>query len=185
MTALAAINPLAPPALFSTTTGYPRAADILSMRSCAMISGGPPGGDDTTSLTGRSGKACAPWKSDSCTMHASREVTIFCFMVFPWDVPCPLRAIQIDVGSGPQYCTRKLMPKNSINRVGNSATKITRSQVLARYVSGNSSRYLGRLRQDCPSTCARTGTLIVPISGLSTVIMSPGFTGPTPLVVPL
>ena len=55
-------DPIVPPApidRFSTITGCPRMAAILSDRSRAMTSGGPPAVDGTTSLIGRSGNACA------------------------------------------------------------------------------------------------------------------------------
>src|SRR3954471_818004 len=68
MTDRAAIVPPAPPARFSMMTGWPRAAPILSDRSRAMMSGGPPAGEPTTSLTGRSGNACALGKANSGVM---------------------------------------------------------------------------------------------------------------------
>src|SRR5215213_5158053 len=73
MTALAAIVPPAPPARFSTMIGWPRAAPILSDRSRAMMSGGPPAGEPTTSLTGRSGNACALGKANGCVMVAIND----------------------------------------------------------------------------------------------------------------
>jgi len=51
-------------------------------------------------------------------------------------------------------------------------------------------RILAMQTQDYPRTCARTGTVIAPISGLSSVMTfecddAPGFTRPTPLGVPV
>src|SRR5207245_4242687 len=74
--------PPAPPVRFSTITGCPRAAAILSEMSRAIWSGGPPAGDGTTSLMGRSGYACALCNTSACATTATKTVSIL-FMVPP------------------------------------------------------------------------------------------------------
>src|SRR4051794_14614134 len=61
-------------------TGCPRAAPILSDRSRAMMSGGPPAGVGITSLTGRSGKACALCKTNNGAINRARAPKIFSFI---------------------------------------------------------------------------------------------------------
>src|ERR1700751_3675703 len=78
-TDFAPIVPPAPPGRFSTTTGWPRKVAILSDRSRAMMSGGPPAGDDTTNLIGRSGKACAPGRTN-CAARRINALAILGFM---------------------------------------------------------------------------------------------------------
>src|SRR5690242_20408906 len=46
-----------------------------------MMSGGPPAGDDTMSLIGRSGKACAQVRQ-SCATNRIRAVMTLCFMMY-------------------------------------------------------------------------------------------------------
>src|SRR5262249_19755026 len=53
--------PRLPPAplTFSTMTGSPSEARIDSVKSRAKVPTGPPGGNGTTTVTGRDGKVCA------------------------------------------------------------------------------------------------------------------------------
>src|SRR5687767_5507457 len=67
--------PLAP-ALFSTTTGWPSACESLSPRARAARSVEPPGGNPTSSFTGRSGQ---PW-ADASEVAKARQREMRSFM---------------------------------------------------------------------------------------------------------